>query len=699
MKKILLLVALAGGFLASAQSTQTVQRCGSDEHYEFLKQNYPDFVEQREQLFANNLRRTSTGDSVIRIPVVWHINHSYGSENISKARILGEMARVNEYYARLNADTSLVNPAFQEIIGKANIEFVLASKDPAGNCTDGINRIPTNETENGDIWSKVEQWPADRYLNIHTAKVAGSGGSSGPGTIVLAYATFPGTAGWRDGVMSRADAIFGGSFDDGATINHEIGHYLALPHPWGSGQVQTACGDDGIEDTPETQGAIGPGSCNPRDICNPGVQENAQNIMDYGAGCGYMFTEGQTEVMRAQVTDIGTRRTLSAQSNLAWTGIDGSGPAECAPVPDFHVNQNFTCVGNSVSFSDDSYRAAVTSYSWTFQDGNPATSTSANPSVTFSSPGWKEVTLTVTNAQGSNTITKTNEIHVSPTWAPFAATYVESFEDEKAYWWRVFNFLDNEQEFERTFKGASDGSHSMMLKNYKNTEGNGGPPDPDFFYNFRLGEREDVLVSPAYDLSLMQSGEFVFDYSYATNAATLSDLSAALRVKVSTNCGQTWTTRKTIDGADLVSAGNFAGANFVPTMASQWATESFNLSFLSGTPNVMIMFEFISDDNSNNLFIDNIRIDGTISVDENELQATGINVYPNPASDRLFIDVPTINGNETLLVFNTAGQVVLERAITLNDSEISIDVADWAKGIYHVQWVTPSQVLQSKFVH
>lgn len=694
MKKILLLAALAGGFLASAQSNQTVYRCGTDEHNEFLKQNYPEFVEQRDQLFLNNLRTTATGDSIIRIPVVWHINHAYGSENISKARILDEMDRVNEYYARLNADTSLVIPVFQNIIGRANIEFVLASKDPGGNCTDGINRIPTNEAENGDAWSKVEQWPADRYLNIHTAKIAGSG-NSGVG-LTLAYATFPGTAGWFDGVMSRADAIFGGSFDDGATINHEIGHYLGLPHPWGNGQVATECGDDGISDTPETAGAF---SCAQRDNCNPGTPENAQNIMDYGAGCGYMFTEGQTELMRGTVTAIGARRSLSAASNLTWTGVDGSGPTECAPVADFHTNRNFACVGDNVTFQDDSYRAAVTTYSWTFQDGNPATSTSANPSVTFSSPGWKEVTLTVTNAQGSHTIVKTNEIHISPNWAPLSASYVESFEDDKAYWWRVFNFLENEQKFERTFRGASDGSHSMTLRNYKKTTPNGGPPDPDFFYNRRLGERVDAIVSPAYDLSLLQSGDFTFDYSFATNAPSVDDLSQALRIKVSTNCGQSWTTRKVIEGPDLVSAGNYAGINFAPSMSSQWATESFSMNFLSGEPNVMVMFEFTSDDNSNNLYIDNIRINGAISVDENELEATGIKVYPNPATDRLFVDVPAINGNETLVVYNTAGQIVLERQVTSSETEISIDVADWAKGIYHLQWVTPSQVLQSKFVH
>ncbi|BDD09017.1 hypothetical protein FUAX_14490 [Fulvitalea axinellae] len=42
------------------------------------------------------------------------------------------------------------------------------------------------------------------------------------------------------------------------------------------------------------------------------------------------------------------------------------------------------------------------SYQWTFQDGTPATSTAQNPgTITYTTPGVKSVTLTVTNATGS----------------------------------------------------------------------------------------------------------------------------------------------------------------------------------------------------------------------------------------------------------------------------------------------------------
>ncbi|BDD08500.1 hypothetical protein FUAX_09320 [Fulvitalea axinellae] len=51
---------------------------------------------------------------------------------------------------------------------------------------------------------------------------------------------------------------------------------------------------------------------------------------------------------------------------------------------------------------------SANTYAWTFEDGQPATSTSANPSgVVFTSPGVKTITLTVENEYGSETLTKT----------------------------------------------------------------------------------------------------------------------------------------------------------------------------------------------------------------------------------------------------------------------------------------------------
>lgn len=81
------------------------------------------------------------------------------------------------------------------------------------------------------------------------------------------------------------------------------------------------------------------------------------------------------------------------------------------PVADFSADKTTVLVGNSVSFTDAS-SYDPTSLSWSFEGGTPATSTSQNPTVTYNTVGTYDVTLTATNAEGSDTETKTNYIEV-----------------------------------------------------------------------------------------------------------------------------------------------------------------------------------------------------------------------------------------------------------------------------------------------
>ena len=62
--------------------------------------------------------------------------------------------------------------------------------------------------------------------------------------------------------------------------------------------------------------------------------------------------------------------------------------------------------GNSVTFADGS-SGNPTSYSWVFPNGSPATSTSANPVVSYSGSGPYQAKLTVTNSDGTSSVTKT----------------------------------------------------------------------------------------------------------------------------------------------------------------------------------------------------------------------------------------------------------------------------------------------------
>ncbi len=70
------------------------------------------------------------------------------------------------------------------------------------------------------------------------------------------------------------------------------------------------------------------------------------------------------------------------------------------------------CVGQSVAYTNTSTYSPTT-YQWTFEGGNPATSTVANPSVTYNAAGNYDVSLIVTNAFGSDTLTQQNLVSVT----------------------------------------------------------------------------------------------------------------------------------------------------------------------------------------------------------------------------------------------------------------------------------------------
>ena len=63
---------------------------------------------------------------------VFHVIHEYGPENISKAQILDQMRILNEDFRRRNADTSKTRAIFKSIAVDCEIEFKMATKDPAG---------------------------------------------------------------------------------------------------------------------------------------------------------------------------------------------------------------------------------------------------------------------------------------------------------------------------------------------------------------------------------------------------------------------------------------------------------------------------------------------------------------------------------------------------------------------------------------
>ncbi|MDH4471395.1 MAG: PKD domain-containing protein, partial [Fluviicola sp.] len=95
--------------------------------------------------------------------------------------------------------------------------------------------------------------------------------------------------------------------------------------------------------------------------------------------------------------------------NINLTGVAVATP----PTANFTGTPTTLCAGQSVTYTNTS-TGSPTSYSWSFPGGTPSTSTATNPTVTYSTAGTYNVSLTATNGVGPNTLTQTNYITVNP---------------------------------------------------------------------------------------------------------------------------------------------------------------------------------------------------------------------------------------------------------------------------------------------
>lgn len=110
----------------------------------------------------------------------------------------------------------------------------------------------------------------------------------------------------------------------------------------------------------------------------------------------------------------------------SWTlTISGTPVNPLPPVADFRGYPTIISVGRSVNFTDLSTNYP-SSRLWTFNGGNPSTSTMINPVVTYNTVGRFDVSYKVSNPQGSDTETKPGYITVVPYQAPPVADFTAS---------------------------------------------------------------------------------------------------------------------------------------------------------------------------------------------------------------------------------------------------------------------------------
>lgn len=89
-------------------------------------------------------------------------------------------------------------------------------------------------------------------------------------------------------------------------------------------------------------------------------------------------------------------------------------PCSTTPTASYSTTSSPVCAGSTITYTSTS-TGSPTSYSWIFQSGTPATSTTSSQVVTYNTAGTYTVSLKVTNSSGSNTTTSSITVNPLPT--------------------------------------------------------------------------------------------------------------------------------------------------------------------------------------------------------------------------------------------------------------------------------------------
>lgn len=377
--------------------SQNFTPCQTDEIHKQNIIKYPELLANEAR--ANKIAREQVASIINNkkagvkiIPVVFHVIHQHGTENISQAQIMDQIRILNEDYRKKSG--TMGGSSTDPLADDMEIEFRLAQYDPSGNKHDGIIRIENALTNNAkDNVKGLSYWDSNRYLNIWVVKSISNtlGGTSGTGTI-LGYAQFPydrPSAPLTDGVVVRADyvgVIGSGTVSyGGRTLTHEIGHWLGLYHPFqdgcDTGTINSSnCNLTGDEvcDTPPAASA-NYGSCVANNSCtndSPDLSDLVKNYMDYAdGGCTNMFTTGQkNRVYSISFSGGSYRATAAATSNLNKAGLDGNG--NYLPV---------TASSKKAPYSYDFEESSLASSGWQLNNfNNPDTGWQVNNGIAYS---------------------------------------------------------------------------------------------------------------------------------------------------------------------------------------------------------------------------------------------------------------------------------------------------------------------------
>ena len=357
----------------------------------------------------------------------------------------------------------------------------------------------------------------------------------------------------------------------------------------------------------------------------------------------------------------------------------------CTDVPVTMIYKNLGAVSDTIG----------NSYRWS-ADGAIGTLTGLSPRIAFSTPGWKSITLVVSNAIGADSVTLENQVHVAST-IPMATTpYGEGFEQT------TFPNLNNEPELAWVIEGKFN-TQTWIRNTQSYTQGRASVR-----INNSTGQADIIrsLISPNVSMRTMNVGQSQFlKYDIAFAPRTLNSYSDNLKIYRSTNCGATWIPMRTLSENSVPKIATINGAvssNFSPT-ARQWRRDSIFINGAMPSNNYMFKFEMHSQ-TGGNLYLDAVRVEGAVGATAvNRTLSNQVDLFPNPSAGALTLVAPMAIGKTVqLTMLDATGRQVRRLALYIGaNGQASLKPADTQalpRGLYHLHVALPQGTVQKAWV-
>lgn len=316
-------------------------------------------------------------------------------------------------------------------------------------------------------------------------------------------------------------------------------------------------------------------------------------------------------------------------------------------------------------------------WEWTFEGGTPATANTKEVEVTFEGFGPHLVTLKVTNGNGQFDVDELTIMTSETNTAIMPLT--EGFEELfPPFGFEIVNPSTDDivWELNDTVGAYGLSDQSMYLRCY---------------YSHVVGSVDDAEIN--IDLANYENAMLTFDVAYAIWGGTNYE---GLEILASVDCGETYDSLYFKEGSDLATAPPNASAPFVPTV-SQWRTDSVDLSSYSGFDNVILVFRVIQGFGQN-LYLDNININGDIALSINEVtpKQDTLLVYPNPVKSNSLLHLHSnLEEPISLEIYSMEGKRVYKQ---VHQSGAEILISNLESGTYMCLLRTSKFIKKEKLV-